>query len=149
MKTIVIFVVLVVISSCSTAPDGYVNNERYLYLKGDNKNSSLVITNTMLSQTYSIGVEDLCEMLISRINGQFVGWNGVYYAEIPAGKINFTVGNSNGYYAPGMMLDTASRKVYTISCDYEKAWFTELNDSEYIPSKREFIYQGVNYKLPI
>lgn len=146
---VIILLVLFIISSCATAPKGYSNKGRYLYVKGNKNEASIVFTSMLFRELYSLPVGTTCplRLAITQLNYKYAGWKGVWLLEILPGSYTIYVGIV-GAGIPNMRLHVESNKVYILTCEGDAVWKEELIGARYVPQKKIFIYEGKEYRVP-
>lgn len=138
-----------IISNCATAPKGYLNKGDYLYVKGNRNDASIVLTAKLVYRLYDLPMENICplDLKITRVNGEYSGWNGVELLEILPGSHIIYVGVV-GRGIPHFPLHVKPNRVYLLNCEGDLISVGEVSGALYIPQRRIFSYEGREYAVP-
>ena len=149
LNFVIILLFSFILSSCATAPKGYLNKGRYLYVKGNKNEASIVFTAKLFNKLYSLPFGKTCplDLAITQLNYKYAGWKGVWLLEILPGSYVIYIGIV-GWGIPNHPLHVKSNKVYLLNCDAFGAWIDEIMGAVYIPQKKLFIYEGREYRVP-
>jgi len=149
LNFVIILLFSFIISSCATAPKGYLNKGDYLYVKGNKNKASIVLTAKLFNKLYSLPFGSTCplEQKITQLNYEYAGFYGVELLEILPGSYVIYIGVV-GMGIPNHPLHIKSNKVYLLNCTEYSAWTEEIIGAVYIPQKKLFIYEGREYRVP-
>lgn len=154
LNSVLIILLLSILISCASAPKGYVNKDKYLYVDGDKEEVAIAFTEDLFCELYGLPEcpNKPVKFSITQLDYQHAGWNGVKFMELRPGTHHFYLGQvGKGAYGSSII---EPYKVYIFIWEedhinqndtiYSKA----IGGAEYIPGRKSFVYQGREYKVP-
>ena len=154
-----ILLISLMIGSCASAPSapkGYVNKDKYLYVAGDRDEVAIVFTEDLFCGLYSLPecTNSPIEFSITQLNYQYAGWKGVKFMEIRPGTHHVYLGMV-GRGVPNASLIIEAYKVYILIWEEDNIqqrdtiYQKEIIGAIYMPWNKVFIYNdGREYKVP-